>query len=525
MELPNNMSRGNIYLLRVYPNHPVPLYKLGRTKNFKKRLQQYVSSKCEPEVLLVKKCYDDKKAEKELKHIFKNTFTPRRDTGLEYFGGDVDEMIDKINNYFETVHEPMYGECSETESEDTSEDETIKIIVKTYEEYMKHTSIYKIIITNKAQEEGYIKFRNQEWREIGKNKEETLEDFIENNVRRFHVQIIEPILENNLMDIHMMYEKYLIYTKLNTQETINHWQYRQLSDEDKQKYYKILTCKYKHVEIEYEFEKIMKDIVRKCYTDKPVYYELKYHEHVLSSSGDDSNKIGLQILNCIENKFYDFDEYIDCGIITNAYRRDYTSHNKLIYENTDIKIVDKILNMLVKDKSKSKILEYKKFLNKIFVNPSNETTIFYDYYSKDALFTTWLCDAYYKITNETSLRSKYYYDNRKECDKKIKKNIPRFVVIEHPHYKNQTSEKIIKHFETLGVKNIIIKICDSQQNIYKDTDAFAEFLDNKKEIYIKYISDKYKNKIKISCPDDIFYMSNLLFSNFLLWACSVIDDI
>lgn len=79
--------RGTLYLIHIFPNNPVPVYKIGKTKRFVgDRIQEYEPHS--PIVLLCCECYDCDAYEKELLAIFKSKFTRRTDIGLEYFSGD-----------------------------------------------------------------------------------------------------------------------------------------------------------------------------------------------------------------------------------------------------------------------------------------------------------------------------------------------------------------------------------------------------------------------------------------------------
>jgi len=83
--------RGTLYLIQVFPNNPIPVFKVGKTKRFVgERLEEYEPHT--PILMACCECYDCDAYEKELLAIFKTKFTKRPDMGLEYFTGDPNLM-------------------------------------------------------------------------------------------------------------------------------------------------------------------------------------------------------------------------------------------------------------------------------------------------------------------------------------------------------------------------------------------------------------------------------------------------
>ncbi len=82
-----------VYLLREreFIDKDEPVYTIGRSKqpNFD-RFKQYPKGS---DLLLQSACNDCKSVEDEIKKIFKKKYVQRRDIGIEYFEGDINEMI------------------------------------------------------------------------------------------------------------------------------------------------------------------------------------------------------------------------------------------------------------------------------------------------------------------------------------------------------------------------------------------------------------------------------------------------
>jgi formylmethanofuran dehydrogenase subunit E len=91
------MEIGYIYLLSIYP-HNENIYKIGKTKNFEKRLQNYKNTR--PIVHFVSSCEDITKYETELLRIFRSKFVSKKEIGSEFFYGNLSLMKKQIYNYF-----------------------------------------------------------------------------------------------------------------------------------------------------------------------------------------------------------------------------------------------------------------------------------------------------------------------------------------------------------------------------------------------------------------------------------------
>lgn len=93
-----------VYLLysKVHMNSGENVYKIGKTRNFPGRFQQYPKGST---VLGVWNCEDCNRVEKELLIYFRLKYLSRRDAGSEYFQGDWKKMRNDIHEIILRVEE------------------------------------------------------------------------------------------------------------------------------------------------------------------------------------------------------------------------------------------------------------------------------------------------------------------------------------------------------------------------------------------------------------------------------------
>lgn len=89
------MAAGYIYIVQLgeHVSTNTPIFKIGRTKNIPKRLEDYGK-----DALLLLSVYslDYVRHEGEVKQLFKQSFIHRTELGFEYFEGDINAMILKV---------------------------------------------------------------------------------------------------------------------------------------------------------------------------------------------------------------------------------------------------------------------------------------------------------------------------------------------------------------------------------------------------------------------------------------------
>jgi hypothetical protein len=501
------METQYIYLLleREFIKTNELIYKLGKTKQ--KNTDRFKSYPKGSILLYLTLCDNCDLIEKQLINIFKIKYKQRKDIGTEYFEGNYKDMVDTINQYLKefTTNNIKLDSDSDSDNEE-SDEELSKYEINTYEDFMKFTNIYKIIITNKKRREGYLKFWNHEWRQLhqyNNDDQETLSEFIENNSDDTSAVIVLNPVKNEVMPYVSMFEKYRIYTHNNTKKVITYNDFMNLVNEEKNNYITSTKCIYKGVEVIYNYDKIINDICNKCYCPNPVFYKLQYHEYLVNTSKE--NKIVAKIYNSINRTFTEINEYDKLGIIVSTH-----CTGRLLYINDDISIsiVQNILNSLI---TKPVILKnFKKLCYNMFVKQSNETFIFYDNYTQNPLLSTWLKDLHYTLLGY-SLPTISTQNDIDELIEKIKMKTPRCVIL------NYYDKKTINIMNKLNIYNIIIKTnCGIT---FYNYDKYESYLNNYKDIIDSHIGDKTSNHNKMH-SDSIFYNTNLLFTNFLIWCTS-----
>jgi hypothetical protein len=95
----HNIKMPYFYILqtRAIINAKQNIFKIGKTANFEKRLQNYDKGS-EPLFLLCVKNHDN--FEQQIKHILKEKFIQRKDYGEEYFEGNFKEILNVVNTYY-----------------------------------------------------------------------------------------------------------------------------------------------------------------------------------------------------------------------------------------------------------------------------------------------------------------------------------------------------------------------------------------------------------------------------------------
>lgn len=497
-----------IYLLqeREFIKTKENIYKAGMTKknNFE-RFNQYPKGSVLLFQMICKNCND---VEKEVLKIFKEHFKQRKDIGNEYFEGDYKEMIDIIYNIIK-------GESEEVNEDNVNEE---IYIIRTYEEWIKYNKINGIVITNKNGE-GYIKLKNEAWRvlydkynpEYDNTKMECLSDFVENRKALIY-KMIKPnsclVSMNERKKMEDEYNKNMVNLIISGEKEIN--------NEKMEEYVK--EC-YKFIHVEYDVDKIVKDIIKKCNNKNPEFYNLNYNEYLISKCNGVSN-VEYVIFNSNECTFTPVDELISNKILT----EDNSSIKPIIIkDNINIKIVDDILDVLIDNKKK---VEYKKLVYNLIVKQEEEI-VFYDYYP-DCLLSEWIKDLLYTIGGNKIYVYVYaddYYDDKNKFRCLIKKNNPRLVIIRKLNGREGIPIRTqINDFLKLGFKNIIIRDRDEKYKIY-NIDNYHKYLNDNKKMLMELIKSENDYEItnwdnETSYDDNIFSKQHLLLTNYLKWCCT-----
>lgn len=484
------MMTNYIYLLqeREFIKTKENVYKIGMTKKENhKRFNQYPKGSI---LLFQIICNNCKNIETQIIKLFKEKYKQRRDIGSEYFEGSYKNMIELIfqhvqNEDNENTDEEYIIE-EDTDEEDIDEEEFPIYEISTYEEWIKYNDINKIIITNKKYKEGFIKLKNYLWKRLYdttnlefKNEEDLL-GFIQN--RQYNT-----LLKNKI-----------------TNEFISYENYYKLDDNEQNNYEKNIT------RVEYNVEKILIDVIKKCYVKKYDLYNLNYCEYVFPINDYSS----FVIFNSINFTFTPIDEIINNKILTSNYAGYKCFYTKNII---NVDIVDDILNSLINNNIKT---QYKKLVYNIIVKQEEKPIIFYDY--NDGLLTTWITDLLYHISGHNFyITACKYYDNKLDFTKLLKTH--KYKCVKIYARKDITIEKQINDFHNLGFKNIIVYQQDKKNNMYNIVN-FKKYLQDNKEILLKYIKEEYNYEpdnwnYLIQYGDNIFYSEKMLLTNFLKWCC------
>lgn len=506
-------SYNYIYLLqeREFINSKDPIYKIGRsTQEHTKRVGQYPKGS---QLLLQITCVDCNRSEKILIESFKIKYKHKKEIGNEYFVGDYKLMMDDIYTHVKMslIDHPLKSDTacsiddsdsksiSSTESESEIEEKDETIIIDTYENYMKYSKIKQIIITNKSKKEGYLRYPGDLWRKLydkssptfDERNQETLDDFVEHEDNRIDIDI----RNNKTNTLHPFSER----TKI----------------ED-----------YAYIRLEYDTEKIIKDIVNKCYRKNPQMYQLQYHEFAIQTIDEYSSQSSVKILDTLTFQFNNIDEIVHDN--PTQFDTSMSILYKTVSINTDI--VDAIMTQLISDRLKRDA--YKTLCRSIFVQKPNSSIIFEDIcgYGESHQLTSWLNSMYYTlgVSNDIDIDLNDYSNITKRNSiikafiKKNKNNPSRYVVIHNP--KNQDDiNKCMEECNKIGIKSYIISK-RNHKSIY-NRESCIQYMTQNYDIIKQHfgvIEDKYHNDRNmlshVECIDDIFYLTSTLHTNFIKWC-------
>jgi hypothetical protein len=532
-----------LYLLqeREFIKTKENVYKVGRTeKENHSRFNQYPKGS----VLLFQMiCNNCKSIERQIINLFKEKFIQRKDIGNEYFEGDFQLMIDiiystirnetkitdisssdDVKNSENMQTEYTITDLSSSNDEKNSEnmEETPFYQLTTYEEWSKLNDI-TVIITTKGGD-GFLRFNNQNqlWREIyNKNSldfnntnMEDLLGYIDKTQDNISVRMVKP--KNVLMSESEMWDIIYNYKNKTTSEIITTEQFRQLNDIERDNYTYLSTeDEYTFVGVDYNINQIFQDTIKKCYVKNYDYYNLNYHEYVLHIATKNYTSSECVIFDCLTFTYTPVEMLINKKILT---EKECGSRIVIVKNVVNIDFVDNILNSLITPEIKH---QYKKLVYNLIVKQEEPQIIFYDY--NNCLLTTWIKDILYTISiDKFYIYSSQYYSDKLEFKKLLKIQKLRCVIIDK--YEKIPIKTQIKDFSKLGFKNIIVRQNDKTNTMYNISN-FKKYLIDNKELLIKCIKEQNNYEpthweSEIAINDSIFYMTNLLLTNFLKWCCT-----
>ena len=543
-----NMMSQYIYLLkeREFIKTKEDIYKVGMTrKENHARFNQYPKSSL---LLFQMICDDCSNVEKQVIKLFKKYFKQRKDIGNEYFEGDYKSMINHIyvtiqnENSEHTIEDTSKDTVSHTEPDDEDagdqdgsddagddnanhqqdgeEKDYVPYVITTYEEWIKYTNIDKIIVTNKNGE-GYLRFKGQMWKKLHDKTrfdfDETCMEVLSEFVERNQPDVCKMVSPGNTLVSH----REMINFKCNyehkvSNQAITYDEYHKLDEKEQGSYKYVRHDEYEfNCDVRFDVGKITQDAIKKCYVKSCDFHNLEYHEYSFARSGTQPHSpCQYVIFNSVNFTFTPVDDLIDSKILTGR-----GSWGRIIHVKNavNVDIVDDILKSLIAD---TKITQqFKKIAHNLIVK-HEEPQVFYDY--NDCLLTTWIKDLLYSISGKRlHVDSSEYYDDKKEFKKELKTCKCRLVVIHA--YQNITFEKQVEDFSKLGFKNIIVCKKDKSNAMY-NVATFRKYLEDNAEIIMKCINEENNYEpasweTEIQHDDNIFYRTDLLFTNFLKWCC------
>jgi hypothetical protein len=532
-------SYNYIYLLqeREFIKTNENIFKIGRsTQEHTKRFQQYPKGS---RLILQIECINCKTTEKSILGIFRCKYKQRKDIGNEYFEGDYMQMMDDIYSFvlkynkemiidvksvsdsesdisltdscstdntntivYTHANDPyyeLYKEHIEDIEDEENEEEDEKIIVETYEDYMKYSYIKSIIVTNKYKYNGYLRYNNHLWRKFVDISEPLYNETSDENLEGF------LLMESNQCST--VFKNKTSGTIINSDDILN------IS--------RTSLNNYKPVSVTYNVEKILKDIRINCYNKNPNYYNLKYNEFVVHINDNttrlfDSKLYTFKDINTvIENKILE-------GPISSRVMED-------AYTDKDTTIVNDILTSLIPDRRV--IDRFKQLCYHVLVEPSETPIIFNDICKNISdeghQLSSWLSSMVYTlgVVGVAHIEMDYKYNKKlmSSLIKEHRKSPPRCVVLYNIH--EVDIAKFVSEFSDIGVKHYIIKNYGSRDSIYNFDNCRKFLYDN-----ILRIKSNCSNKDDIRCErytpvpsydvfiDDVFYSTSMLFSHFVKWC-------
>ena len=254
-------------------------------------------------------------------------------------------------------------------------------------------------------------------------------------------------------------------------------------------------------EVLYDYNKIVADIQKTCYSKDPELYIPKYNEYILNT---------YTARTCVLLDTHTFKTMnIDNRIILNKDTGN-SIINTSIIDSIDTSIIDNLMNAYVTDKTH--ILNFKKLCKSIFIQSSTIPIVFNDPSSKQYS----LSDMVDQILCTLNLAEKTldFFSGFKDKDLRshIKINgVPRLLRI----YDIESQQNISK-FTNLGITNIVkVNILQFVEKIYSIKN-YNKWCDMNKDIIDKHCS---KPPIDYNI-DELLYKQSNLFWHFFKWCCA-----
>jgi hypothetical protein len=498
------MSTNYIYLLceREFIKTNEPIYKIGRSlQENLKRIQSYSNG---TKLLFQSICEDCIDSEKELIKLFKLNFKHRNDIGNEYFEGNCHKMIQIMTEYlittftqknlFDLVHnveDKSVKDESDENTESDEDDEEHEFIINNIDDYLKVSTIDKLIITNKKTTEGYLRLKtssNELWHKIFAcgTDDEDLMGFLKN-------------CHNGECDV--------------TNNKIVAFNERM--------YKKFKNVKTHRVDCNYE--EICRDIKNKCYQEIPNRINLEKNMYIMQCKDHLGNRKYLQ-LNAKDFTFSDISHKLNDTIITLndcGEMMSFKLYQNIIHCSKEINttIVCEILKILIVDQNE--YIKFKRVCYDIFNGTHLENPILFED-KTDGFLTSWLkkamefvsLDGHYIDYVDKDKLTSYEYMNKSNKVIFLSSNNSKF---------NKTVETIKKR------THVNIFINTKNYNDSNESNELNKFVVENKNLILDLVQDKNeflslfpqnpKDKVDYVDIENIFYKYSFLGINFLKWCC------
>lgn len=373
---------------------------------------------------------------------------------------------------------------------------TQQYTITTFDVFTQFTQIVNVIITRKKTKQGYIKFTDGCWHRL----------YNQNNKRYFKN---EKYLFNSLSNIDyydLLYYNWKHYGYINIKDgsVISAFDYF-----IKLQFLPDLDEEYELIEIIFDYDAIEKDIVETKYSKYCATRDLLYCEFPMKIKNP-SNVI--KILNCETGEMYNMDYYDKKDEILYKYTLPIHIFHTRPISNT--KVVDKLMSAI--SIHQDKIAEYKDFCRNIFVEPNTgDTKIFFDCCGKYNYFAYWLIEAVLALTSKIVLTSDDYFIRLIKIKSKYCNRLA--IIKKNDELSDISLSRMIKEFENIGIKNIMICHRDKNHNIYNE-DSFVAYYEKHKELLFNYCYKKSIDDMPED-PHDIFVEKDGMFMNYLAWCC------
>lgn len=459
----------------------------------------------------------------EIIKLFTIKYKRRKDIGNEYFEGDYKGMIidimdiykiylinlelnnlmcfdflynkylqklDKYNNLKNIMKDGINnnkgiddGLLEELETEIYS-----SIIISNYKDFLKFSKIKNIIITDYDKLNPYIStyYIDHDIRFIDNI---CIKGYIRCTVNGSYKEIC-PLTQQLYGWLNKNYNHFIYIHKV-TRDIVDEYE----SIEDTYGEYNCIT-------LELDYQKIIEDILDKCYNPNVKIDKLEYNEYITNYCNENSN-ISYQ------NKIFNASLYTLYDLSSNKIilYQQYCSIKFKIIEEADMPFFNELMDIFINKNIQQKI---KKIFKHIFIEEHDEINIFYDYYEDSFSYRIKyiISETAFALTGNTDFCHYCHYCNFDTYKNDIIHSNTRCIIINNGNGNgNGNYENIIDYYSKKGIKNIIISIKSIANNYYNNTQLLI-YIKNNYHVIKKYINFNEDEYIRNHFEKEIFDLHN-----------------